>query len=120
MPRDRLLYSHDPALSCLVRARAQAESVPFFLSRRYTIGRCLDSVCQHLGIENRNNERGAQKLVLAIPPAAAAAAAASGAAAAASAAAAMAPLPFDIQLSLLESELPSGSALVLTYENASP
>jgi hypothetical protein len=46
---------------------AQSASLSVFFSRRYTIGKCLDTVCQFAKITNRNNEAGARKLVLCPP-----------------------------------------------------
>jgi hypothetical protein len=114
-----------PALRPGISSKANPGAVPIFLSkyidlssssmssfrlsismsliscsiRKYTIGRCLDSVCKHTGVPNRNNEAGAPKLALATAPL--------------SAAEAPTPLPSDIPLELLLAQLPSGSTILL-------
>jgi hypothetical protein len=68
-----------------------------FLSKQWTVGRCLDSVCRYAGVENRNNEKGASKVALAFQSSA---------------------LPNDVKWEIITSEIPSGSALDLLQHPA--
>ncbi len=86
---DKVYYEIDVHSSI---SNVKARSLVMFLSKHWTVGRCLDSVCRFADVENRNNEKGACRVALAFQNSA---------------------LPNDLKWEIITSEIPSGSTLGL-------
>lgn len=72
----------------------------FYFSRNWTVGRALDFVCEHAGIENRNNVASAKKLLMVVSDTGV-------------------DLPTDVTFGLLDPSVASGDSLRVEYDPAS-